>query len=128
MLMNPAVYAKLLGQKIDECNTKVYLINTGWVAGGYGVGERIKLSYTREMVNAVINGTIDNVEFYEHSVFKLFIPKTCPNVPAEVLNPRELWADKEAYDKKVLELAESFKENFKKFKNVSEDILNAGIR
>ena len=128
MLMNPAVYAKLLGEKIDECNTEVYLINTGWVAGGYGVGERIKLSYTREMVNAVINNRLGDVEFYEHSVFKLLIPKTCPNVPAEVLNPRELWADKEAYDKKALELAQSFKENFKKFKNVSEDILNAGIK
>lgn len=128
MLMNPAVYAKLLGEKINECNTEVYLINTGWVAGGYGVGERIKLSYTRAMVNAVINDSLGNVEFYEHPVFKLLIPSTCPNVPAEVLNPRELWADKEAYDKKALELAESFKENFKKFKNVSEDILNAGIK
>lgn len=128
MLLNPVVYAKLLGEKINQCRTDVYLINTGWIAGGYGKGSRIKLEYTREMVNAVINDKFKNVDFYEHPVFKLSIPKECPNVPSNVLDPRELWDDKDAYDKKALELAESFKENFKKFKNVSHDIAEAGIK
>lgn len=128
MLLNPVVYAKLLGEKINECSTEVYLINTGWIAGGYGKGSRIKLAYTREMVNAVINDKFTDVEFYEHPVFKLSIPKRCPNVPNDILNPRELWEDKEAYDNKALELAQSFKENFKKFKNVSHDIVEAGIK
>lgn len=129
MLLNPATYAKLLGEKIDEFNTEVYLINTGWIGGAYGKGRRINLSYTREMVNAVINDKFysKNLEFYEHPIFKLYMPSECPNVPSELLNPRDLWMDKEEYDKKALELAESFKENFKKFKNVSEDIANAGI-
>jgi phosphoenolpyruvate carboxykinase (ATP) len=127
MLLNPVVYAKLLGEKINECNTDVYLINTGWIGGAYGKGSRINLSYTREMVNAVINDKFTNVEFSEHPVFKLFIPLECENVPSEVLNPRDLWEDKAEYDKKALELAENFEENFKKFKNVSEDIARAGI-
>ena len=127
MLLNPVVYAKLLGEKINECNTEVYLINTGWIGGAYGIGRRINLSYTREMVNAVINDKFSNIEFHEHPVFKLFIPSECPNVPSEVLNPRDLWENKNEYDKKAVELAENFEENFKKFKNVSDDIANAGI-
>lgn len=127
MLLNPVVYAKLLGEKIDEFNTEVYLVNTGWIGGAYGIGKRINLSYTREMVNAVINDKFRDIDFYEHPVFKLFIPSECPNVPIEVLNPRELWGDKSEYDKQALKLAENFEENFKKFKNVSQDIAKAGI-
>ncbi len=95
MLLNPAVYAKLLGQKIDECNTEVYLINTGWIGGAYGKGQRINLSYTRAMVKAVISDKFRNVEFYEHPIFKVLIPTECPNVPKEMLNPRDMWEDKE---------------------------------
>ena len=127
MLLNPAVYAKLLGEKIDKSNTEVYLINTGWIGGAYGKGQRINLSYTREMVNAVIQDKFRGIEFYEHPIFELSIPEECLNVPTEVLNPRELWDDKEEYDRKALELAENFGENFNKFKNVSENITNAGI-
>lgn len=127
MLLNPAVYAKLLGEKIKEGNTEVYLINTGWIGGVYGKGKRIDLSYTREMVNAVISNQFNNIEFYEHPIFKVLIPKECPNVPRDLLNPRDIWVDKKAYDKKALELAKKFKENFKKFKNVSENIVDAGI-
>ena len=128
MLLNPVVYANLLGEKIKKFKSDVYLINTGWVGGPYGIGKRIDLNYTRAMVNAVLNNTLKDVKFYEHSVFKLFIPETCPDVPPEVLNPRELWKDKNEYDKKALFLAEDFKTNFKKFKHVSDDIINAGIR
>jgi len=119
MLLNPAVYAKLLGEKIDECNTEVYLINTGWIGGAYGKGRRINLSYTRAIVNAVISNKFSNVEFYEHPIFKVLIPTECPNVPQDILNPREIWTDKEEYDKKALELAQKFEENFKKFRIVS---------
>lgn len=127
MLLNPVVYAKLLGEKINDCNTEVYLINTGWIGGGYGTGKRVNLSYTREMVNAVINDKFKDIDFYEHPVFKLFIPSECPNVPSEILNPRDLWENKEEYDDNAKKLAENFDENFKKFKNVSEDIAYAGI-
>ncbi|MDO5517463.1 MAG: phosphoenolpyruvate carboxykinase (ATP) [Clostridium sp.] len=128
MLLNPVVYANLLGEKINKFNSDVYLINTGWVGGPYGIGKRIDLNYTRAMVNAVLNNTLKDVKFYEHSIFKLYIPETCPDVPPEVLNPRELWKDKDEYDRKALKLAEDFKNNFKKFKNVSEEIMNAAIR
>lgn len=127
MILNPIEYARLLGEKINKFNTEVYLINTGWIGGAYGDGKRINLSYTREMVNAVIKDKFRNIEFYEHEIFKLFIPSECPNVPSEILSPRDLWENKDEYDKKALELAENFRENFKKFKNVSKDIENAGI-
>nr|WP_209702222.1 phosphoenolpyruvate carboxykinase (ATP) [Clostridium algifaecis] len=126
MILKPSVYAKLLGKKIDESKADVYLINTGWIGGSYGEGQRIKLSYTRKMVNAAISGKIKNEEFVEHPVFKVLMPKNCEGVPGEVLNPRNMWKNKEAYDVKVLELAKRFKENFKRFEDVSQDIVMAG--
>lgn len=120
------VYAEMLGKKIDEHSANVYLVNTGWTGGEYGVGTRMKLSYTRAMVRAAIDGKLDNVETEQGSVFGVAIPKEVPGVPSEVLNPRNAWADKGAYDKKAKELADSFRENFKKFNNVSEDILSKG--
>ncbi|MDD6795607.1 MAG: phosphoenolpyruvate carboxykinase (ATP) [Clostridiaceae bacterium] len=128
MLLNPAVYAKLLGDKINKFNTEVYLINTGWIGGVYGVGERIRLDYTREMVNAVIYNKFVDVEFYEHPIFNIAIPAECPSVPAKLLNPRNLWKDKKAYDTQAEILAEHFKKNFAKFKNVTDDIKNAGLK
>lgn len=125
--MNPAVYAKLLGEKIDKHDTEVYLVNTGWIGGVYGIGKRINLSYTRAMVTGIISGELGKVEYYEHPVFNLLIPKQCPGVPNEVLNPRELWEDKDAYDRKAFELADKFEENFSKFNNVPENILEAGL-
>jgi len=126
MLMNPAVYAELLGEKIDKYNTEVYLVNTGWLSGGYGKGSRIKLSYTRAMVKAALDGTLKNVNFVEHPIFKISMPTECPGVPSEILDPRNTWRDKNAYDTKVLELAEKFSENFKKFNNVPDSIIKAG--
>jgi len=128
MLMNPAVYAELLGKKIDKYKTEVYLVNTGWLSGGYGKGDRIKLSYTRSMIKAALDGELTNAEFEEHPIFKILIPKECPGVPSEILDPRNTWGDKEAYDAKALELAEKFNENFKKFKNVSDSIVEAAPR
>lgn len=120
------VYAEMLGKKIDEHNSQVFLVNTGWTGGEYGVGSRMKLSYTRAMVRAALEGKLDDVETDKGSVFGLEIPKQVPCVPSDVLNPRDAWADKEAYDKKAKELADQFRENFKKFGNVSEEILTKG--
>jgi len=120
------VYAEMLGKKIDEHNSQVFLVNTGWTGGEYGVGSRMKLSYTRAMVRAALEGKLDDVETDKGSVFGLEIPKQVPGVPSDVLNPRDAWADKEAYDKKAKELADQFRENFNKFGNVSDEILTKG--
>ena len=126
MLMNPRVYAELLGDRIEKHETNVYLINTGWLYGGYGKGSRIKLSYTRAMVHAAIEGKFKNVSFELHPVLKIMVPLTCPGVPSEILNPRNTWEDKAAYDIAANDLARRFEENFKKFINVPEEIINAG--
>lgn len=125
MLMKPEVYAKLLGEKITENNTDVYLVNTGWSGGEYGVGKRMNLTYTRAMVKAAIEGQLRNVEYEIDKNFNVLIPKEVKNVPSEILNPRETWEDKEAYDIKVAELIAQFHKNFRKFDNVSEDIINS---
>ncbi|MGA3601709.1 phosphoenolpyruvate carboxykinase (ATP) [Lysinibacillus agricola] len=120
------VYAEMLGQKIDEHGAQVYLVNTGWTGGEYGTGSRMKLSYTRTMVRAAIDGQLADVETIQDSVFGLNIPTSIEGVPTEVLNPRDAWADKAAYDAKASELAGLFNENFKKFSNVSEAITKLG--
>lgn len=126
MPLSPQTYAELLGKKIDQNDVKVYLVNTGWSGGGYGVGNRMKLRYTRAMVNSAIDGRLNNVEYEIDPIFNLAIPKECPDVPSEVLNPVKVWEDKAAYEKAANKLAKDFVENFKKFKNVSPEIINAG--
>ncbi len=125
--LHPAKYAELLGKKLDEHkDVNVWLVNTGWSGGPYGVGSRMSLKYTRAMITAAMNGELDNVEYKAHNVFGVSIPQTCPNVPDEVLNPRETWADKEAYDKQANELAKLFIENFEQFADqANEEIRNA---
>ena len=86
MPMDPSVYANMLGERIEKYNTKVYLVNTGWTGGPYGVGSRMKLKYTRAMVTAALNGTFDDVEYKHDEVFNVDIPQTCPNVPSEIMN------------------------------------------
>jgi phosphoenolpyruvate carboxykinase (ATP) len=113
--LRPKAYAELLGKKIDEHSPRVWLINTGWTGGPYGVGERMKLRYTRAMLKAAFRGELDDVPYETHSVFGLDMPTTCPDVPDEVLNPRNTWDDKEAYDAKARELHEMFENNIKKF-------------
>ncbi|WP_243291114.1 phosphoenolpyruvate carboxykinase (ATP) [Bacillus sp. FJAT-47783] len=119
-------YAEMLGQKIDEHDVKVFLVNTGWTGGEYGVGQRMKLSYTRAMVQAALEGDLDNVETVKDEIFGLHIPLHVPGVPDEVLQPVKTWDDQEAYYTKAKELAEAFKENFKKFSNVPEEIGKLG--
>jgi phosphoenolpyruvate carboxykinase (ATP) len=110
----PKVYAKLLGDKMDKFNTTVYLINTGWTGGRFGVGERISLKYTRAMVEAALNGAFNDVEFEYDSRFHVNIPKSCPNVPDEILFPENTWKDKDDYNKTADELAEKFSQAFDK--------------
>jgi phosphoenolpyruvate carboxykinase (ATP) len=120
-------YAEMLGVRMKEHNVKVWLVNTGWNGGPYGVGSRIKLSYTRAMITAALNGTLDNVKFEIHPVFGLESPVACQNVPGEVLNPRNTWKDKNAYDDKANELAKQFTKNFEKFStHANKEIVNAG--
>ncbi|HEY5576303.1 MAG TPA: phosphoenolpyruvate carboxykinase (ATP), partial [Clostridiaceae bacterium] len=126
MLMSPVVYATLLGEKIRKHDTEVYMLNTGWLSGGYGKGSRIKLSYTRAAVDAILSGELKNEDYIEHPVLRVMIPKKCSGVPDELLDPRNTWKDKEMYDARALELAVKFKENFMRFKDVPEEILNAG--
>lgn len=124
--MHPSVYAEMLGKRIDEHNANVFLINTGWSGGPYGVGSRMKIKYTRAMVTAALEGKLNDVEYELHPIFNVLVPQTCPNVPAEVLNPRDMWADKDAYDEQAKKLAAMFIKNFSKYNNMPENIINAG--
>src|SRR5205085_1666628 len=102
--LHPTKYAELLGKKLEaDPHVHVWLINTGWSGGSYGIGSRMKLGYTRAMITAAINGQLDKVEYEAHPVFGVLMPKECPNVPSVILTPRETWTDKEAYDKKANE-------------------------
>jgi phosphoenolpyruvate carboxykinase (ATP) len=120
------VYAEMLGKKIDEHNAQVFLVNTGWTGGEYGEGNRMKLSYTRAMVQAALEGELTNVETLKDEIFGLNIPVHVPGVPDEVLQPRKTWANDEAFDNKAKELAGKFRENFRKFSDVPEMIETKG--
>ncbi len=127
MPLHPTEYARLLGEKMEKHQVNVWLVNTGWSGGPYGVGSRIKLKYTRAMISAAMEGKLDGVEYEEHPVFCILVPQSCPGVPAEILNPRETWQDKDAYDKKAAILAQQFVQNFEKFTdNASEEIKAGG--
>jgi phosphoenolpyruvate carboxykinase (ATP) len=129
MAQHPDVYSRLLGEKIVKHDVACWLINTGWTGGPYGVGQRIKLSYTRAMINSALNGDLDAVDYTRDPLFGLQVPARCPGVPHEVLQPRETWLDKEAYDLQARELAGMFVENFKRFESqVAEQIREAGPR
>lgn len=121
-------YARLLGEKIDKFASDVYLINTGWTGGKYGVGHRIPLKYTRMMVNAALDGSLKNAEMIHDEIFNLDVPRAIEGVPSELLNPRSQWESKEDYEKTAKELSDKFKENFKRFPNAGEDIVKAGPR
>jgi len=125
--LHPGVYADLLGRKIEEHGSRVWLVNTGWTGGPYGVGSRMKLSYTRAMVRAALAGELDDVATTESPFFRLQIPTSIPGVPSEVLIPRDTWADKDAFDKQARELADKFLANFEQFADrVPEAVRTAG--
>lgn len=126
MPLHATKYAEMLGQKIDEHEANVFLVNTGWSGGQYGEGSRMKLSYTRTMVRAAINGKLDNAFKKEDKFFGLQIPSEIDGVPSNILDPRNVWEDKDKYDATAKKLAGMFHENFKKFGTVAEGILKNG--
>lgn len=127
MPLHPGAYARLLGEKIEKHDAKVWLVNTGWTGGPYGEGHRMHLAHTRRMVAAALGGELDDVDVFEHPVFGLKAPRHVAGVPDEVLNPRETWEDKEAYDVQTAKLARMFAKNFEQFADdVSEEIRAAG--
>jgi phosphoenolpyruvate carboxykinase (ATP) len=122
----PSKYADMLGELLRKHGSNVWLLNTGWTGGPYGVGSRIKLGYTRAMVRAALAGKLDGVEMTTDPVFGLSAPKSCPDVPEGVLDPRSTWKDPAAYDEQARKLAAMFRENFQKFSGVSDEIRAAG--
>ena len=122
MPLDPSVYAKMLAEKVAKSGAKVYLVNTGW----NGTGKRMKLSYTRAMVTAALNGELEKAEFVTDPYFGVAVPTSCPNVPEELMIPANTWKDKAAYEAKAKELARSFVENFKKYNKMPADVVDAG--
>jgi phosphoenolpyruvate carboxykinase (ATP) len=113
--LHPTKYADLLEEKLKEHGTNVYLVNTGWSGAAYPEGERMSIKFTRTIIDAILDGSIENVEWETDPIFNLETPKTLPGVPSEVLNPAKAWADKEKYEETANKLAGMFKENFKNY-------------
>ncbi|MCA9836683.1 MAG: phosphoenolpyruvate carboxykinase [Trueperaceae bacterium] len=129
MPLKANVYGELLVKKIKENTTDVWLVNTGWTGGPYGIGQRMPIAYTRAIINSALEHRLDKVSFNDDNLFGLAIPESCPGVPAEVLNPRNTWNDKAAYDAQALKVAKMFAENFKTFEaEVSDSVKQAGPR
>lgn len=126
MPLHPAKYAEMLVSKMREAGVNVWLINTGWTGGAYGTGSRMKLRYTRAMITAALNGALENVAFEKEPYFGLNVPQTCPDVPNEVLNPKDTWQDKAAYDVQAKELVANFRQNFARFEEFANDEIVAG--
>ena len=125
--LHPGKYAEMLGKKMQENKVNVWMVNTGWTGGAYGEGSRMKLKHTRAMISAALDGRLDEVPFENDPVFGMAVPQQCPDVPAEILNPRNTWVDKNAYDEKAKYLAGLFIKNFEKYADgVTEDTLKAG--
>jgi phosphoenolpyruvate carboxykinase (ATP) len=125
--MHPNVYAKLLGEKIAKYKAKVWLVNTGWTGGAYGVGKRMGITHTRAMIAAALGGRLDQVSYRNDPVFNLDVPATCPGVPDAVLDPRSTWPNPQAYDEQARKLARMFVDNFKVFEqDVAPSVKAAG--
>jgi len=127
LVWHPTKYAELLAEKLRKHGAQTWLVNTGWSGGAYGVGSRIKLKYTRAIVDAIHAGTLATVKTEEDPVFGLQVPTSCPDVPSEILLPRNTWSDKAAYDDKAKKVAALFRENFKKYESqASAEVRGAG--
>ena len=127
--LEPSRYARMLGEKIARHDARVWLVNTGWTGGPYGVGQRMKIGYTRAMIRAALSGALDTMSYETDPIFNLDIPVSCPDVPSGVLRPRSTWADGAAYDAAAARLAQMFVENFKTFEDgVTAEVLAAGPR
>ncbi len=123
--LHPAKYAELLGEKLNDGGVNVWLVNTGWSGGSYGVGSRMKLSYTRAMITAAMNGDLDNVEYQTQPIFELAIPTSCEGVPDEILNPKDTWTDKAAFDDTANKLAAKFVKNFEQYEAESSEAIKS---
>ena len=121
----PAAYAAMLGERMRQHQVTCWLVNTGWVGGPFGVGERMKLPYTRAMLEAALTGQLNGAPVEPHPVFRVLVPKSCPGVPHDFLDARGLWADQAAYDRAAQQLSARFNENFKKFERVDREVLEA---
>lgn len=126
MLLHPAVYGEMLSKKMKESGANVWLVNTGWSGGPYGVGKRMSLKITRALITAALEGKLADVDYHTHEIFGLHMPVSCPNVPTEVLNPKNTWTDKKSYDEKANLLANEFIKNFKKFEDDASAEVIAG--
>ena len=127
--LNPNVYAKMLGEKIAKHQARVWLVNTGWTGGPYGVGSRMRIAHTRAMIGAALSGALDSVKYERDGVLNLEVPTSCPDIPSEVLQPRSTWANPADYDAQALKLARMFADNFKAFDGeVTEAVRAAGPR
>jgi phosphoenolpyruvate carboxykinase (ATP) len=124
--LHPTVYAELLGEKMKKHDVNVWLVNTGWTGGPYGVGERIKLKYTRAMIHAALDGSLNDVEYHKHTIFGIMHPGSCPGVPSEVLSPRASWGDDEGFYKMANGLADKFNANFNKYKDYANEEIMTG--
>jgi phosphoenolpyruvate carboxykinase (ATP) len=125
--LHPNVYAKMLGERIAQHQSHVWLVNTGWTGGPYGVGSRMKIAHTRAMITAALGGQLAKVSFAKHPIFNVDVPAACPGVPDEVLDPRSTWQDKAAYDEQARKLAKMFVDNFTTFeKDVPASVKAAG--
>ncbi|MDP7659552.1 MAG: phosphoenolpyruvate carboxykinase (ATP), partial [Candidatus Thalassarchaeaceae archaeon] len=121
MPMHPSVYANILSKKVDENNASCWLLNTGWIAGGYGNSDRIKIRWTRALLNAALNNSLNDVEFIIDERFQFKIPTSCDGVPSEILQPRTTWENGDEYDETADKLAKMFNENFKQFASGCSD-------
>lgn len=126
MPLHPTRYADMLNKKIQDAKVNVWLVNTGWTGGAYGTGKRMSLPYTRALITVALENQLDNVNYRNHEIFGLAMPASCPGVPAEILDPRNTWRDKEAYDHQSNELAGAFLKNFEKFSSYATDEIMKG--
>lgn len=124
--LHPTAYASLFGEKMEQQQVRVWLINTGWSGGSFGTGSRIKLRYTRAMITAALEGKLDGEEYQTQEIFGVAIPKTCPDVPSEILNPRNTWKNKLSYDLTARRVAEKFIKNFEKYKDYADESIASG--
>jgi len=129
MSRHPTVYAKMLGEKMARQNVKCWLVNTGWSGGGFGVGQRMSIRHTRAMIRSALDGSLTQVAAATDPNFGLAVPQACPDVPGNVLNPRDSWRDKKAYDSAASDLVQRFENNFRQFEShVGGEVNKAAIR
>ena len=129
MVWHPSVYARMLGERIAKHQSRVWLVNTGWTGGAYGVGRRISIGHTRAIVAAALSGALDDVAYERDSVFNVDVPTECPNVPLEILRQRDTWSQGTDYDAQARTLTGMFAENFKMFESEADvDVVRAGPR